>query len=173
MLTTQNNMRQAQERDISRIMEIVAATLPIMHSEGNFQWSEQYPTADVFGEDIAQANLFVYDDGGVGGFVCLNDDQPSEYQGKGWSNHGPSLCIHRLAVCPVQRGQGVGSALLAHAENKALERGISYVRTDTFSGNAKMNRLFARLRYRKTGEVYFGDIKHPFYCYDKILEGQA
>lgn len=163
------NIRIATGDDISGIMEIIKATLAIFRSENNPQWDELYPAADVFEADIRNGSLYVYGSESIEGFVCIDGNQPTEYEGVNWSSDSPALCVHRLAVHPQTRGNGVGGKLMKHAETVALTHGVYNLRTDTFSENTKMNALFAKQGFFKVGEIEFRGLERPFYCYDKLL----
>lgn len=165
-----NGIRPANTGDINNIMEIVLATLPIMKAENNPQWDEIYPTAKVFNQDISNGSLYVYlESEKLLGFTCIDGNQPPEYNHVGWNSDSTALCVHRLAVHPASRRQGAGEKLLLHAEYIARMRGVCNLRTDTFSGNAKMNALFTKHGYTKAGEIQLRGIDRPFYCYDKLL----
>jgi len=66
----------------------------------------------------------------------------------------PLLNIHDLAVLPTYRGQGIGRALLAAAEQHARERGCCKLTLEVLETNAR-----ARGLYRNVGfdDLTFGD----------------
>lgn len=166
------NIRLATADDIAGIMEIVAGTVDIMKRENNPQWDEEYPTAQVFLDDIGRNSLYVYmDDGRVLGFVCVDDIQPPTYAGAQWNSDAKAFVLHRLAVHPGSRTSGIGRKLAVHAESVALQNHVYYIRSDTFSENRGMNALFEKCGYKKTGEIELRHIQRPFFCYDKIIEG--
>jgi len=97
-------------------------------------------------------------------------DQEPEYAEVGWDTAEPAIVVHRLAVDPACRGQGVAAALMHQAETVARSRGIDVLRVDTNTKNLATQRLFPKLGYVKAGEI--GLSFRPglrFCCYEKRL----
>lgn len=65
--------------------------------------------------------------------------------------HGPVPEIGSLAVVPARRGQGIGSLLLATAEQRVRERGGATAAVVVAEDNRDARRLYERLGYRDTG----------------------
>jgi len=163
-------IRAAEISDVDAVLDIVKQTVEVMSSENNPQWNEFYPAREHFLSDITQRSLFVAErDTFVIGFICVNQTEAPEYAEVNWSKRAPCFVLHRMAVAVAARREGVGKKLVDFAENYARERGVFYLRTDTFSKNGGMNRLFQRCGFKKTGEVFFRDLPDPFNCYDKAL----
>jgi ribosomal protein S18 acetylase RimI-like enzyme len=59
------------------------------------------------------------------------------------------LLIDNVAVEPAHQGQGVGRALLAHAEQIAARRGLSELRLYTNAAMLENLALYPRLGYRE------------------------
>ena len=68
--------------------------------------------------------------------VFLEDEADRKLAGLTGETFGNWLCIKYLWVSESRRGQGVGSRLLAAAEQEALRRGAKNVFLDTFSFQA-------------------------------------
>lgn len=167
-------MRKATKRDVIKIMEIIAATVEEMKSYNNTQWDENYPQAENFSKDIEAGDLYVDElEGNIRGFVCVNYIEPSEYDDIEWQSSEKAMIIHRMAVNPNFRNQGIGFSLLKFSEGLALENGVKYLKTDTYSINDKMNSLFRKFGFQLAGEMDFLGKEKPFYCYDKIVGGTA
>ena len=79
------------------------------------------------------------------------------------------MIVHRMAVNPNFRNLGVGFSLLKFSQELALENGVKYLKTDTYSLNDKMNSLFRKFGFQLAGEMEFLGKEKPFYCYDKIV----
>jgi GNAT superfamily N-acetyltransferase len=158
----------------TRHLEAIAGELPgivaSMRAAGNDQWGPGYPTAEHFAADLAAGHLFVdVEDGGVRGFGVFNEIEPEEYGPLPWTVPRPALIIHRLAVCPAFRRQGVAENLFAFAEAMARERRQG-LRSDTYSRNPAMNALFAKRGWRLVGKLEFPGREADFRAWEKPLE---
>ncbi|QJW46071.1 GNAT family N-acetyltransferase [bacterium BFN5] len=149
-------IRKATIHDLESIMAIVQETIAEMHGYNNFQWDENYPQAKDFVSDIEKGNLFVaVRDDKLAGFICINHEEPAEYQGLAWSLTGKALVIHRMSVGLVYRNAGVGAEFMQLADKMAQQAGIHYLKTDTFSVNTKAQQLFRKSGYNFVGEMSF------------------
>lgn len=163
-------IRKATEIDIQKIMEIISVTIKEMKTYNNTQWDESYPQAINFSKDIDAGDLYVDElNDEIRGFVCINCIEPAEYDHIDWQSLEKAMIVHRMAVNLKFRNQGVGLSLLKFSEELALENGVSYLKTDTYSINDKMNSLFKKFGFQLAGEMEFLGKEKPFYCYDKII----
>ncbi len=163
-------MRKATKADVEKIMKIIAATVEEMKLYNNTQWDENYPQAENFSKDIDAGDLYVDEhEREIRGFVCINYIEPLEYKGIKWHSSEKAMIVHRMAVNPNFRNLGVGFSLLKFSQELALENGVKYLKTDTYSLNDKMNSLFRKFGFQLAGEMEFLGKEKPFYCYDKIV----
>lgn len=163
-------IRKATMEDLTAIMEIVPRVIEEMHSYNNFQWDDKYPLVQDFAHDIQEGDLYVaLGEGKLTGFLCINRVQPHEYAGLPWSCAEDCLVIHRMAVSPDCRKMGVGAQLVSFAEKVAIEKKVSYLKTDTYSLNQNAQGLFQKVGYSFVGEMSFLGKEKPFYCYEKII----
>lgn len=164
-------IREAIIDDVGRIMEILKKIIDEMHSYNNFQWDENYPQAKDFIKDIEKGELYVSErENKIVGFICINRDEPKEYDGLNWSLTDEALVIHRMGVDTDYRKAGIGSELVGFADNLARQNGVEYLKTDTNSLNTKAQALFQKSNYFFVGEMSFRGKEKPFYCYEKVLE---
>lgn len=167
-------IRKSVKEDINDIMGIIKETIAEMHSYGNYQWDENYPQEKDFMNDIKKGDLFVAEkEGKLIGFVCINRIEPAEYNGLNWSLNDEAMLVHRMAVNPVYRRTGIGTELMKFTDELALKNNIRYLKTDTYSLNSKMNRLFEKSGYKLVGEMSFLGKEKPFYCYEKVSNGMV
>lgn len=163
-------IRKAVLGDLDNIMEIIKKTVEEMNSYNNYQWDENYPQSKDFANDIEKGDLYVKDiNGQVAGFICVNYVEPEEYNGLNWSSDEVCMVIHRMAVNFNCRNKGIGTSLMKFAEELAIDNGVRYLKTDTYSLNKKMNTLFKKLDFKLIGEMIFLGKEKPFYSYDKVL----
>jgi len=161
--------RLATESDIPKIMAIVKQIVVDMSSSINRQWDESYPLPNDFLQDIHTKSLFVLEeDSQLKGFISINEDFPQEYNGLNWKAED-FLVIHRLAVNPANRKEGIATMLMQFAEQLAKERGNQFIKSDTSELNEGMNRLFNKLQYLKVGQIQLGTKDFKFNCYEKEL----
>jgi ribosomal protein S18 acetylase RimI-like enzyme len=164
-------IRKAIINDLDSIMEIVQKIIVEMHKYNNFQWDETYPQAENFAQDIEKEDLFVsVRENKVVGFICINKEEPLEYEGLKWSSEEEALVIHRMGVSPDYRNAGIGAELVGFADTLLKNKGIRYLRTDTYSLNVKAQGLFQKQGYIFVGEMRFLGKEKPFYCYEKVLD---
>ncbi|MER0278870.1 GNAT family N-acetyltransferase [Clostridioides difficile] len=163
-------IRKANMNDLEKIMKIIKATVEEMKDYNNTQWDENYPSDKDFVSDIKKQDLYVDEiDGDVAGFICLNYEEPEEYVDLNWSSNKKAMVIHRMAVNPSFRKKGIASKLVDFAEKLAEENSVSYLKSDTYSINSKMNAFLVKCGFIKIGEMSFLGKEKSFYCYDKIL----
>ena len=78
---------------------------------------------------------------GTASFIAWLDDAPvglvNCIEGYSTFKARPLMNIHDIAVLPGQRGQGVGQALLAAAQQHAQERGCCKLTLEVLTGNAR------------------------------------
>ncbi|MDU0369814.1 GNAT family N-acetyltransferase [Hymenobacter endophyticus] len=165
-------IRLATLADIPAILHLIEQVVPLMQASGNFQWTADYPNAEVFQRDIEQGHLWVAEhEGQVAALAALtHNHQDQEYAQADWDVAEPALVTHRLAVSPAAQGHGLAAALLAQAEQLAREQGLRVLRVDTNSENQATQRLFPKLGYRFAGEITLAF--RPglrFFCYEKRL----
>lgn len=164
-------IRKAIKEDIAKIMEVMKVTIEEMKEYNNTQWDENYPQASNFEKDIEAGDLYVdaVETGELRGFVCINYVEPVEYKDIKWQLDEKAVVVHRMAVNPKFRNQGVGISLLNFSQDFAVKNDVRYLKTDTYSINDKMNALFRKFGFQLAGEMEFLGKEKPFYCYDKII----
>ncbi len=152
-------------------MELVGKVVPRMRADGNLQWDESYPNAEVFARDVERGQLWVAEqERAIVGVAAITEDPEPDYAQAGLDVAERALVIHRLAVDPdVQRG-GIARQLIAQADALARSRGIVAVRVDTNIENEATQRLFPKLGFRLAGEISLtGRPGLRFLCYEKRL----
>lgn len=147
-------IRQATHADLPGLLDLVRRVVPLMRANGNHQWDEAYPNAEVFTRDIDLGQLWLAEaEGRLVGVAALTRDQEPEYAKVGWNLDEASIVVHRLAVDPAARGLGIASALMQQAETVGRDQAISVFRVDTSVQNEATQRLFPKLGYRLCGQI--------------------
>ena len=172
---TRPQIRQATAADIPAILALIRRSVPLMRAAGNLQWDDDYPNAEVFTEDIRLRQLWVAIlDRQVAGVAAITTDQSPEYAEVGWDLKETAVVVHRLAVDPDFRGQGVAEALMQQAETVAQNWGICVLRVDTNTRNLATQGLLPKLGYKLAGEIsleFRPGLR--FYCYEKRIASTA
>ena len=162
-------LRTAQIEDLSTIMHILHQTVQALNKIGNDQWDNAYPLESDILRDIERSEMYVYElNGLIGGFICLNNEEPTEYMPLPWSKSDQALVVHRLAVAEDFRGQGIAEKLLAFADKQAIAHN-HYLKTDTYSPNLAAQKIFTKCGYILVGNMVFRGKSQLFHCYEKIL----
>lgn len=164
-------IRLAKILEIPEILRLTNACMLDLRSREIFQWTEDYPSQEAFKEDIKNNGLYVYEADQILGVIALCDDMDKVYKNVSWlTPNVHNLYVHRLAVHPEFQKQGIGSALMDFAEDRARQDKYKSVRLDTFSQNPGNQRFYENRGYIKLEEVFFPkQSKHPFYCYELVI----
>lgn len=123
-----------------------------------------YPTAAVARDAIGRGALAAYESGGeiLGSIIC-DGEQPEEYAAVAWPSGAPGdrvRVIHLLLVRPDAAGRGIGTALIAHAEETARREGCVALRLDTGMQNVPARSLYEKVGFRiaSTGAMRIGGV---------------
>lgn len=158
--------------DVSELIKVTQECAEAMISNGICQWNDDYPSIEVFENDIELNQLWVLkDDDKIIGSIVISSIIDEEYKTVDWLTPTDYNCyIHRLAVHPEYQGQGLAQQLMTFAENYAKEHKFASIRLDTFSVNARNNRFYQKRGYQKLGNIFFQkQSEHPFHCYELTL----
>ena len=162
----------AEITDLESVVKIINACAADLISKNIFQWSEKYPSRDVFKNDIESNVLYVFKDNSkIIGCVALCSNKDIEYKNVKWlTEDNKNLYIHRLAVDPKFQKKGVGKSLMDFAEKYAKENHFNSIRLDTFSQNKRNNKFYKSRHYVQLCDVFFPmQSQFPFHCYEKII----
>jgi ribosomal protein S18 acetylase RimI-like enzyme len=161
---------RAEEKNFIEVMYIYKACVSEMNREGLFNWNTAYPDHKDVLEDIRKGDIFILQENNVTiAVVCLNEDQPAEYEDLTWNYEPPYLVVHRLAVHPACRNMNAGSRLMEFAERYAAEKGYRAVRLDAIMVNPSAMRLYGKIGYEEVGTVHFSYQKDRFMCMEKSV----
>lgn len=165
-------IRKAKLSDLVSVLEIIKACATHMINNNIYQWNAHYPNAEAFKNDINRNELYVLElNNKLIGCVVLSTIMDQEYKPVKWGTKNTNnLYIHRLAVHPKQQKKGHAQALMAFAENDAVNNNYTSIRLDTFSKNVRNQKFYELRNYNRLGSIFFPkQSKAPFYCYEKVL----
>ena len=158
--------------DLPQIIALTSECAKKLIAEKIFQWNEFYPSKEVLKKDIELRQIWkmVLKDEIIG-IIVISEIKDLEYNSVQWLTHDSNnIYIHRLALHPHVQGRGFARKMMDFAEAYAKENNFDSVRLDTFSQNKRNQRFYESRDYVKLENIYFpNQSKHPFYCYELIL----
>lgn len=158
--------------DLDRVKEIAEACAKKMIEDNIFQWNENYPSKEIFREDIKNNALFVARiNSEIVGCIMLSSYKDDVYKNVKWiSEDNNNLYIHRLAVHPRFQKKGIARKMMDYAEAFAKSKNHKSIRLDTFSKNHRNNKFYKLRGYIKLDDVFFPNQSvFPFHCYEKLI----
>ena len=159
--------------DLDRVKEIAEACAKKMIEDNIFQWNENYPSKEIFREDIKNNALFVARiNSEIVGCIMLSSYKDDVYKNVKWiSEDNNNLYIHRLAVHPRFQKKGIARKMMEYAEAFAKSKNHKSIRLDTFSKNYRNNKFYKLRGYIKLDDVFFPNQSvFPFHCYEKLID---
>ena len=165
-------IRRAKIQEIPKIMALTKACSEHMTDRGIYQWNDNYPTAEIFENDIARDELFVLvNETEFIGVIAITTKMDQEYYPVSWlTPNDKNIYVHRLAVHPEFQGKGYAQKLMAFAELRARQSKSKSVRLDTFSKNKRNQRFYEQRGYAKLEDIYIPlQSEYPFHCYELVL----
>ena len=149
--------RKGEERDLKRIMELVADAQNWFRGQGIDQWQDGYPTRELILSDILCGENYVVELNGVVTATCVisfaGEPTYNEIKGKGWLNDKPYAVVHRIAVSAECRRKGIANEIFHFTEEQCAERGVGDVRIDTHCDNKAMRALLKKMGYTHCGRI--------------------
>lgn len=181
-------MRYATTADIEQILAITDSARRFQRQCGFRQWEDGYPAYDDIAADIADQGAYVFENEGTSAkaaditiegsniverenivayaYLTGYDAEYDRLSGI-WHYPGPYGVIHRLAIAPGFRGQGLAAQILAMSEAHLAAQGIRAMRIDTGQDNIVMQRILSRADYTCRGLHHF--TWGPRLAYEKPL----
>ena len=175
-LTEPISCGKATLEDIPRIMEIVDYARQSLRRHRVDQWQGEYPSEEIFQQDIQRGELYVLRHGGELASFFLVTDRPEpcyeEITDGKWTPDLPYCVLHRCAVAREYRGTGLAERMLRSAEETARTLGGRALRVDTHRKNKSMQQLLRNNGYRYRGNVLVDENGHDpaRQAFEKILK---
>lgn len=164
---------RANRTQLTRIMEIIEDGRRALNKMGLNQWQDGYPSIEDIETDIEkQMSYVLIEEYTIIGTVALDPYGEPAYDklfdGQ-WRFNTPYLTIHRMAMAEHAAAKGIGTQLLQHIEQIAIDKGISQIRLDTHEDNVIMQRVAIKNGYVCVGKVNYG-VDFDCFAYDKKIE---
>lgn len=150
-------LRSAELNDLNKIMSIIDDAKLLMKKDGNPQWQNGRPNAEILKNDInkGQAYCLVVNQEVAGIAVLQTAPELTYKQIAGhWHNDTDQYAtIHRIALSSKFRGQHLGLIFISNLLSRGVALGINNFRIDTHAINKRMQGLI-----KTAGFVYCGII---------------
>ena len=173
--------RPAQEGDIPVIQDIIAQARDWMDTNRIDQWTQDYPVAADYRDDLSRGECYVLTCGGQVEAVFTMYTRPEPCyaaitDGKWGGGEEPYASIHRCAVAARWMGSGLAGEMAAAWENLARGMGLGWLRVDTHKKNKAMQGLLRKSGFQYRGNVLV-NVPPPHdprrVAYEKKLKGAA
>lgn len=155
-------IRQANEQELPRLMEIFAVAKAYMRRNGNgTQWGDEYPSEAFLRGDLEKGELYVVEEQGIihGCFVLAEGEDPTYATIDGaWHGTGRYGTVHRVAS---DGSGGIFAALMEFAKARH-----TMLRIDTHEDNATMHHLIQKHGFRRCGIIFLEGYGGPRVAYD-------
>ena len=156
--------RRSTVADIDPIVRIAEAGKEFLRARGVSQWQRgTYPDRDLFLRDIRDGIGYVVSEGDSVLAVCAvtgTDEVSYRALRSGRWLSPPNVryaTIHRCAVAPERRGEGIAGFVFASVLDMARRNGWASVRIDTHPDNAAMQAALGKAGFSRCGELVLLD----------------
>ncbi len=158
--------------DLNQLHSLTKSCANHLIEKNIYQWDETYPSKEVLKLDIELQQIWKLEiNKSIVGIMVLTEIEDEEYLPVKWlTNNSRNLYVHRLAVLPKFQGKGYAQKLMEFAEDYALINKYNSIRLDTFSQNKRNQQFYKKRNYKILEAIYLPkQSKHPFYCFEKII----
>lgn len=151
-------IRLSTPADVPTLLHLAQEAKKTMRQSGNTkQWTDNYPSAEVFLADIERGGSYIISDQETGqpvatfAFLPGPDPTYARIDGTGWTDwDSPYYVIHRIASLPAQRG--IMQTILEYAFSRT-----DNIRIDTHRDNVIMRHLMQKHRFTYCGIIYLAN----------------
>ncbi|MBQ2360783.1 MAG: N-acetyltransferase [Prevotella sp.] len=156
MSKVQRTIRQANEDDLPRILELIEYGRQKMRAVGNIeQWNNGNPTRDTLLQDIEDGNSYLVEDDGIAVATFAFVEGPDItyehiYDGCWLDEMGDYYVIHRLASAP--NTHGIMKAVFDYCFTRTTN-----IRIDTHRQNVIMRNVLQKYGFCYCGIIYLLD----------------
>jgi GNAT superfamily N-acetyltransferase len=163
-------IRKLVPQDVETAMSIYKRVVKAMHAMGFMQWNDEYPNINYLINDIARGTAFgCFLDGELVAVATFDPNQSTEYEPIPFLFGEPYMIVHRLAVAPEIRRQGLAARMMDFAEEHARGLGCPAMRLDTSQDNTAALALYENRGYVRRGTCHFPGRTFTFIVMEKKL----
>ena len=151
------DIRGVTASDAARVFELIEEAKEFFRTNDIDMWQWGYPHFYDIADDVSSGNAYVLEeDGTVMGYIFITfgeEEFHNTLKGE-WADDRPAV-FHRLVVDATAKRSGVGTSLIAFAEDVAKSEGCTSIRTETDETNIPMRRLLSKMGYSERGVLIF------------------
>lgn len=167
--------RLAEYKDLDSMEALVDRSKEYFRENKIDQWQKGYPNRESLGEDISRRQTYVLTKKGqvlaMLAAIYGRDKNYKNIEGSWLSKEDNYIVVHRLAVGPDYKGQGLASLMLEEVEKLGRAKGAHSLRIDTHRDNKAMLRMLERSGFIHCGKIYLLDENlDERLAYEKILK---
>ncbi len=168
--------------DLDAVYSLIDRARALIHELNINQWVNGYPAREDIERDIREGHTkkLIRDDGALVATAYLSFDPDPNYEvlvEGNWKNDEPHGVLHRIAVDPEMRGQGIAGILIKLCIEEVLAHGLKDVRVDTHEENIPMRRALEKAGFVSCGIVrlpYTTDLRVAYeYVHDEAMQHQS
>ena len=143
------NIDSYQTGQLEHASYVLSAVAQDLIDKGQANWSLAQFTPEALAQELEPQTLITayFGQQAVGAFVLTFHDPLV------WAEIEPfaSSFVHKLAVLPQYRGQGLAGEMLEYAALQTLARGIHVTRLDCLANRPKLRAFYKSLGYTEVG----------------------
>lgn len=162
------SIRKSNVSDLPKLLELASQARIIMRKSGNFkQWDEDYPSYEIFSNDISNGNSYIIEDENniaIATFAFIHSPEPTYSiieKGEWLDDKKDYYVLHRIASTP--NCHGIFNMILDFAFNVT-----DNIRIDTHKDNKIMQHLITKNAFTYCGIIYLANGDERL-AYQKIL----
>ncbi|CAM3427115.1 N-acetyltransferase domain-containing protein [Deinococcus saxicola] len=138
------------EGDSAAASSVLIAAALCLKARGEPLWPESSLTPERLARHYPQEGWRVIWRGDVAiGCLCLLESDPLFWPD---DSAGEALYLHKLAVHPEGRGQGLSALLLQEAVREAAERGRPWLKLDTATARPRLRAIYEDFGFQSVGQ---------------------
>lgn len=163
--------RQATQRDIPSIWQIILQAKSQMYRQGKHQWSENYPQIINIENDINKGFAYVLEKEkeviAYGAVVFSGEEAYKELIGQ-WLTNTSYVVVHRLAVSDKMKQKGIATMFMQQVMEISKGKNVFSFKIDTNYDNFYMLKMFKKLGFTYCGKVHYESGERM--AYEKVLK---
>ncbi|MEG1428056.1 MAG: GNAT family N-acetyltransferase [Oscillospiraceae bacterium] len=166
-------IRNAEDKDIPKILEIYQSAVDALRESGIDQWQNGYPNETSARRDIDLGISRICEDEGkivatAAAYVGNELTYDRIFEGAWCTDSREYGIVHRIAVSPEFKKGGIASRFMEFTAELAKKSGVNSLRCDTHRNNFLMQKTLKKNGYVYCGIIYLEDGAERF-GYEKIL----